>query len=208
MIVTSAEPAPVPGARSFALTFDDGPNPPDTERLLDVLAEFGVTAVFCLMGEAVRAHPEVAAHVVAAGHLVGNHTMQHDDLGEWSADRVRAELLRTTEIIEDATGASVPYFRAPYGRWGASARIATELGMTPLGWQVEVGDWLAPPSHELVARIRSGLEPGGVVLLHDGGGDRSGTVAAVRTLLSGLLADGWHATLPLRSAPATNGAAR
>lgn len=198
MIVTTGVPPLSAGARSFALTFDDGPNPPDTERLLDVLAAHGVTAVFCLVGEAVRAHPEVAAHVVAAGHVLGNHSLRHDDMGEWAPERVRADIVETTAIIEDATGAPVPYFRAPFGHWGASEAVATELGMTPLGWQLAVEDWLAPPADTLVARVREGLEPGGVVLLHDGGGDRSSTVTAVRRVLPQLLGEGWAAVLPQR----------
>lgn len=196
MIVTST-PAPLQaGKRTFALTFDDGPNPPDTERLLDVLAGHGVTAVFCLVGEMVRAHPEVAAHVVAAGHVLGNHSLRHDDMGEWVPERVRADLVETTAIIEDATGAPVPFFRAPFGHWGASEAVATELGMTPLEWQLAVEDWLAPPADVLVERIRVGLEPGGVVLLHDGGGDRSGTVEAVDRVVPLLLAEGWTPSLP------------
>ncbi|KGM16261.1 hypothetical protein N867_01805 [Actinotalea fermentans ATCC 43279 = JCM 9966 = DSM 3133] len=186
------------GERQFCLTFDDGPNPPDTDRLLDVLAGHAVTAVFCLVGEVVRAHPDVAARVVAAGHLLGNHSLRHDDMGDWPADRVRADLVEATAIIEDATGAPVPYFRAPFGSWGASEAVATELGMTPLGWQLAVEDWLAPPADTLVGRIRDGLEPGGVVLLHDGGGDRSSTVTAVQRVLPHLLADGWTASLPAR----------
>lgn len=196
MIVTStAGPA---AGRRFALTFDDGPNPPDTLRLLDVLSAHGVTAVFCLVGDAVRAHPEVAARVAAAGHVLGNHSMHHDDLGERSPEQVRADLVATTAVIEDATGAPVPFFRAPFGRWGHTEQVAPELGMTPLGWQLAVEDWLAPPAEVLVERIRAGLEPGGVVLLHDGGGDRSGTVTAVERVLPLLLADGWTPALPAR----------
>lgn len=202
MIVTSTVPSAP--ARSFCLTFDDGPNPPDTERLLDVLAAQAVTAVFCLVGEAVRARPEVATRIAAAGHVLGNHSWRHDDMGDWSPDRVRADIEQTTAVIEDATGAPVPYFRAPFGSWGASERVATELGMTPLGWQLAVEDWLAPPADTLVGRIRQGLEPGGVVLLHDGGGDRSSTVTAVQRVLPHLLADGWAPALPARlpSSPA------
>jgi peptidoglycan/xylan/chitin deacetylase (PgdA/CDA1 family) len=185
----------VPG-RTFALTFDDGPNPPDTLRLLDVLAELGVAAVFCLVGEQVRAHPEVAGRIAGAGHVLGNHSLRHDDLGEWDAARVRADLAETSALITGATGVAPSYFRAPFGRWGVTPRVAAELGMVPLGWQLAVEDWLAPGADVLVDRIRAGLEPGGVVLLHDGGGDRSGTVDAVARVVPALLAEGWTAVLP------------
>lgn len=182
--------------RTFCLTFDDGPNPPDTLRLLDVLAEVGVTAVFCLVGDRVREHPEVAARIAAAGHVLGNHSMHHDDLGEWTADEVREDLALTSAIIADAAGAPVPWFRAPYGSWGTTTEVAPELGMVPLGWQLAVDDWLAPGADALVDRIRAGLAPGGVVLLHDGGGDRSGTVDAVARVVPMLRADGWTPALP------------
>ncbi len=185
----------VPG-RTFGLTFDDGPNPPDTLRLLDVLGALGVTAVFCLVGEQVRAHPEVAARIVRAGHLLGNHSLRHDDLGEWDADQVRADLAETSALITEATGVAPAYFRAPFGHWGVTPGLAGELGMVPLGWQLAVEDWLEPGAEALAERIRAGLEPGGVVLLHDGGGDRSGTVDAVARVVPVLLAEGWTAALP------------
>ena len=191
MVTTTGAPG-----RSFALTFDDGPNPPDTLRLLDVLAGLGVCAVFCLVGEHVRAHPEVAARIAAAGHLLGNHSWRHDDLGERDAADVRADLAATSAAIEDATGAPVPFFRAPYGHWGVSTQVAADLGMVPLGWQLAVEDWLTPGAQVLADRIRDGLEPGGVVLLHDGGGDRHGTVDAVARVVPELVAAGWQAVLP------------
>lgn len=188
--------------RTFALTFDDGPNPPDTLRLLDVLGELAVPAVFCLVGEQVRTHPEVAARVAAAGHLLGNHSLRHDDLEDQDAAAVRADLAETSAIITGATGVAPRFFRAPYGRWGVTPQVAAELDMVPLGWQLAVEDWLEPGADLLVDRIREGLEPGGVVLLHDGGGDRSGTVDAVVRVVPVLLAEGWTAALPAESAPA------
>ncbi len=187
--------------RTFALTFDDGPNPPDTLRLLEVLDDLGVTAVFCLVGEQVRAYPEVAARIAEAGHALGNHSLRHDDLGDWDATRARADLTETSALITGATGVAPTYFRAPFGRWGVTPQVAGELGMVPLGWQLAVEDWLEPGADVLVDRIRAGLEPGGVVLLHDGGGDRAGTVDAVARVVPVLLAEGWTAALPAGPAP-------
>ena len=182
--------------RTFCLTFDDGPNPPDTDRLLDVLAELDVTAVFCLVGDQVRTHPEVAARIAGAGHVLGNHTMHHDDMAEWSPARVREDLAATSALIAEASGAPAPWFRAPFGHWGAAIEVAAELGMRPLGWQLAVEDWLAPGADVLVDRIMGGLTPGGVVLLHDGGGDRRGTVDAVARVVPALRAAGWTTALP------------
>lgn len=186
-----------PGPPStVVLTFDDGPNPPDTTVLLDLLATEQVPAVFCLVGAQVEAHPEVVRRIVADGHTLGNHSYHHDDLEQWEPEAVRTDLVRTLAAIRSAVpGAEVPFFRAPFGRWGATIPVAAELGMRPLGWQLAVGDWEPPGTAELVHRL-GGVLPGGVVLLHDGGGDRSQTVAAVASVIPRLRADGWTFTVP------------
>jgi len=183
--------------RVLSLTFDDGPDLRATPRLLEVLAVHAVRAVFFLWGDHVVRHPEVVRDLHAAGHVLGNHSMHHDDLGSWSADDVRADLLETDDAIAAAVpGAPVPWFRAPFGSWGASPAVAAALGMQPLGWQLAVGDWEPPGVDELVRRVVSGIEPGGVLLLHDGGGDRTQTVDGVERLLPLLVADGWSFALP------------
>lgn len=207
---TTARPAPTPrlvertGApgRTLALTFDDGPHPVTTPLLLDVLRQHDVRAVFCLWGAHVRAHPELVRRVVAEGHVLGNHSMHHDDLSGWEPERVRADLLETAAAIEAAApGVPVPYFRAPFGAWGATPQVAAGLGMQPLGWALAVGDWdPPPPAGTLLRRLEDGVTPGAVVLLHDGGGDRSATVEAVRRLVPGLQARGWTFTLPAGTA--------
>jgi peptidoglycan-N-acetylglucosamine deacetylase len=183
--------------RVLSLTFDDGPDPRTTPRLLEVLARYDVPAVFFLWGDHVVEHPAVVRDVCAAGHVLGNHSMHHDDLGSWSADDVRADLVQAgAAIAAAAPGAPVPWFRAPYGSWGTSPDVAASLGMQPLGWQLAVGDWEPPGVDELVRRVETGIEPGGVLLLHDGGGDRTQTVDAVERLLPRLRADGWSFVLP------------
>jgi peptidoglycan/xylan/chitin deacetylase (PgdA/CDA1 family) len=182
--------------RTIALTFDDGPNPPDTTALLDLLAREGVRAVFFLVGRHVEEHPEVVRHVVDEGHVLGNHSFDHDDLEDWEPDAVRADLERTLAAIRAAVpSAEVPFFRAPFGRWGRTAAVARELGMRSVGWSLAVEDWVPPGVDELVRRL-SAVTPGGIVLLHDGGGDRSQTVEAVATLVPRLRAEGWTFTVP------------
>ena len=185
-----------PGARTIVLTFDDGPNPPDTVTPLDLLAAERVPAVFCLVGQQVEAHPGLVRRIVADGHVLGNHSFRHDDLEEWEPEAVRADLDRTLAAIRAAVpDAEVPFFRAPYGRWGRTVPVAQQLGMRPLGWQLEVEDWVPPGVEELVRRL-DGVAPGGVVLLHDGGGDRSQTVAAVARFVPLMRERGWTFTLP------------
>lgn len=193
---TVVDRAPGEG-RVLSLTFDDGPDPRATPWLLDVLAAHHVPAVFFLWGEHVRSHPAIVRDIVRAGHVLGNHSMHHHDLASWSARDIRCDLLETNAAIAAAApGAPVEWFRAPYGSWGSSADVAAALGMQPLGWQLAVGDWEPPGVDELVRRVERGLEPGGIVLLHDGGGDRTETVDAVERLLPRLVAEGWSFVLP------------
>lgn len=185
-----------PTTRTVHLTFDDGPNPPDTATLLDLLAAEDVRAVFCLVGEQALAHPDLVQRVVAEGHTLGNHSFRHDDLQDWSPQDVRDDLQRTLDAIHAAVpDAPVPFFRAPYGYWGGTVPVAAELGMRSLGWQLALWDWETPGVDELVRRFE-GLGPGGVVLLHDGGGDRSQTVEAVRLIIPQLRAQGWTFDVP------------
>ena len=186
-----------PATSVVALSFDDGPNPPDTVALLDLLARERVPAVFCLVGAQVEAHPQLVARMVADGHTLANHSFRHDDLETWEPDAIRADLDRTLAAIRAAApGAQVPFYRAPYGHWGRSIPVAAELGMRPLGWQLAVGDWDPPPPADELVRRLAGVEPGGVVLLHDGGGDRSQTVEAVARMVPRLRAQGWAFTVP------------
>ncbi|WP_069466518.1 polysaccharide deacetylase family protein [Actinacidiphila rubida] len=182
-----------------SLTFDDGPHPVHTPHLLAVLREHGVTAVFCLSGTQALAHPHVVRAIAADGHVLGNHGMDHDDMSGWPDARIQDDLERTTAAVRAAVpGAAVPYFRAPYGRWGRTPEVAARLGMRALGWRLDVADWEPPGTDELVRRLSSGVTPGAVVLLHDGGGDRGQTVEAVDRLTPRLASRGWHFTTPAR----------
>lgn len=182
-----------------SLTFDDGPNPADTLSLLDVLRRRHVKAVFCLVGDQVRAHPEVVRRIAAHGHVLCNHSLHHDDLSVLTPEQIRADLARTSALIRRAVPhARIPYFRAPYGSWGQSPQVSAALGMQPLGWRLAIADWEPPGTDVLVQRLRDGITPGAVVLMHDGGGDRSQTVAAVDRVIPELRAQGWRFTLPLR----------
>ena len=187
------------GGDSMALTFDDGPNPVDTPRLLEVLREHRVKAVFCLRGDHVQEYPELVRAIVAGGHILGNHSMHHDDMGAWTPERIRADLERASALVRwAAPGVLIRYFRAPYGSWGSTAAVAVQLGMQPLGWRLAIGDWEPPGADELVRRLEEGITPGAVVLMHDGGGDRSQTVAAVDRIIPEFRTRGWGFDTPAR----------
>ncbi|WP_322920664.1 endo-1,4-beta-xylanase [Nocardioides renjunii] len=186
-----------------ALTFDDGPNPGETEDLLDVLEAQGVKATFCVIGQNVQAPGGAAIlrRIVAEGHTLCNHSTSYADMGQWTQTQVEADLKANLAIIREAVGdprLPVPYFRAPNGSWGQTGAVAAALGMQPLGLGNVIFDWDGNDQSvaTLTARLREAVQRGAVVLAHDGGGVRDNTVAAVRTVLAEKVAQRWTFTLP------------
>jgi peptidoglycan/xylan/chitin deacetylase (PgdA/CDA1 family) len=182
-------------ALEVALTFDDGPNDPYTQQLLELLVRHRVRATFFLIGSFVRRRPEIVRAIRQHGHLLGNHTMTHPSLLWQKPARIREELAGCNSAIEDATGEAVEWFRPPFGaRRRDVLRIAEECGLTPVTWNVTGYDWEATDPHALAARVRRGVQANqrrgrsSNILLHDGdhtqlGTDRSVTLAATRMLL-------------------------
>ncbi|WP_210479633.1 endo-1,4-beta-xylanase [Naasia sp. SYSU D00948] len=202
---------PVASARGSgnvsALTFDDGPNPGETEEILDFLAANDLPAVFCVIGQNIQAEggADILRRIVAEGHTLCNHTTSYADMGSWTHAAIEADLKANLEIIRDALGdpdAQVPYFRAPNGSWGSTPEVAVALGMQPLAVVNVINDWETQDEATLTANLRAAMKPGQLVLVHDGGGDRAGTVAAVETVVSERLAEGWTFTLPGGGIPA------
>lgn len=159
----------------IALTYDDGPNDIATERLLEVLARHQVRATFFLIGSFVRQRPQLT-RALAAGHLIGNHTMTHPWLAWQSAARIREELSACNKALEDTLGAPVHLFRAPHGaRRPFVLRTARELGLTPVHWNIIVDDWNPHPPEAILANITRGIAhnqrrgQASNILLHDGG---------------------------------------
>ncbi len=174
-----------------AITFDDGPDPVWTPRILDILKARGVRATFFVMGQKATAYPALVRRIVEEGHELGNHSYSHPDLSRVSPWRVRLELNATQRAIESITGRSTLLFRPPYDAdrtpHAASEletlRIAEELGYVPAMASIDPLDWLMPAPEEILARVKTQRPRGRVVLLHDGGGDRSHTVAALEPLI-------------------------
>jgi len=181
----------------LALTYDDGPNPSATPQLLELLARHNIRATFFVIGNFVRQCPALTREVAAAGHLIGNHTMTHPWLAWQSSARIRAELADTNALLEDTLGTAIHYFRAPHGaRRPAVLRIAAELNLIPVQWNLIVSDWNTPEPATLHTRITCGIarnqRKGHAtnLVLHDGGHTaldqpRLPTVAATRLLLDG-----------------------
>jgi peptidoglycan-N-acetylglucosamine deacetylase len=178
-----------------ALTYDDGPNDIVTERLLDVLAHHQVRASFFLIGRYVRERPQITRAIASAGHLIGNHTMTHPWLAWQSPARIRQELGDCNALLEDTLGTPVRFFRAPHGaRRPAVLRIARELSLTPVQWNIIPGDWMPIAAEKIAARTVRGVtrnqqhNRASNIVLHDGGQRALGqprlpTVEATRLLL-------------------------
>jgi peptidoglycan/xylan/chitin deacetylase (PgdA/CDA1 family) len=191
------------GTKQLALTYDDGPNDPHTLRLLEVLAKYDVHATFFLIGRYVRQRPQIAREVVNAGHVVGNHTFTHPLLTLKNVAEVRQELSDCRSALQDAIGEHSNLFRPPFGgRRPAVLRVARELGLEPIMWNVTGYDWNAPPSAVIERKVSRQIRGGDVILLHDGGhkqmgADRSQTVAATDHLISRYKSGGYgFVTIP------------
>ncbi|MFU8872826.1 polysaccharide deacetylase family protein [Micromonospora sp. SL4-19] len=177
------------GTRQVALTFDDGPDPRYTPQVLSLLRQFRVRASFCLIGENAQKNPDLVRAIVADGHTLCNHSWNHNlSLGKRSPADIRADLLRTNAAIRAAVpDAPIVWYRQPGGMWTYSVvSVARELGMTSLHWSVDPSDWQAPGAPRIAAAVTSRAAAGSVVLLHDGGGNRQGTVEALRRILPDL----------------------
>ncbi|MGW4898466.1 polysaccharide deacetylase family protein, partial [Kitasatospora sp. NPDC004240] len=199
--LTAAETRPVheldAERRVVALTLDDGPDPRHTPTVLALLESYGIRATFFLVGENVAAHPALVREIADRGHHIANHTWSHPDLRTLSETRVHEELERTSELLHRATGRAPSWFRAPGGDWStASLKVGAALGMRPMAWSVDPRDWARPGTAVITDRVLKDVRPGSIVLNHDGGGDRSQTLAALKAYLPVLIDGGYFFTAP------------
>lgn len=152
-----------------ALTFDDGPNLIYTPQILDILAHYRVKATFFLLGRNVTAHPETAKLVAKQGHTLGNHTFSHPCLADCSFAQVVNELAHCQQTIREATGIAPQLMRPPYGLLAPVSFITARLlGYQVVNWSVSGEDWNGEASPLLAERVLRNIQPGGIILLHDG----------------------------------------
>ncbi|MFH8382608.1 polysaccharide deacetylase family protein [Kitasatospora sp. NPDC018058] len=187
------------GGRTVALTFDDGPGPA-TPQILDLLAQYHVKATFCEVGQNAAANPAMVKRVLAEGHRLCDHSVHHPQpFAKLPHDKAVYEVTAARDMIVQAggPGTQVTWFRAPGGGFNAdNEHITAGLGMSSLAWSVDPRDWSRPGVPAIVSTVQSQLKPGGVILMHDGGGDRSQTVAALKQLLPWLIAQGYTFDFP------------
>jgi peptidoglycan/xylan/chitin deacetylase (PgdA/CDA1 family) len=178
--------------RAIALTFDDGPHPEHTPRVLDALAACGARATFFVVGDKAHAHPEVVRAIAAAGHALGLHSSTHDCLfAARSTARLVDDLRANRAVVEDAIGAPVTLVRPPVGLTSPSVASAVHaLGLRVVGWSARAYDGIGSPSPAtILLRLAPDLAPGAIVLLHDArerGDDVPPALAALPALLDEL----------------------
>ncbi|MGW2524985.1 polysaccharide deacetylase family protein [Streptomyces sp. NPDC001617] len=189
------------GARAVNITIDDGPDPVWTPQMLQVLKEYGVKATFCMIGPQAQANPDIVKAVVAAGHRLCDHTVSHDTTMDKKSQAYQSqEILNAADMITKASGGVRPlYYRAPGGAFTPYSRhLAASHGMRPLGWNVDSKDFERAGTAAIVTTVKSEVSNGPTILFHDGGGDRSETVAALREVLPWLKEQGYTFGFPVR----------
>lgn len=178
-----------PGQKVFALTFDDGPWPDYTEQVLDVLERHKVKATFFMVGQEVQRRPEIARAVRDAGHAVGTHSWDHPSRPRSAVSQIK----RTDAVIKKTLGFYPTCFRPPYGMLkNGMARQAMKEKQAVLIWSADSGDWKKPGASSIARRIINQATPGGIGLLHDGGGNRPQTVAALPEIIRTLKSRGYR----------------
>jgi peptidoglycan-N-acetylglucosamine deacetylase len=185
--------------RTVALTFDDGPGP-STPAVLDVLRAHGVHATFFVVGKQVAAEPDMLRRIVAEGHAVGDHTWSHPIpslSAGWNSSRLAAEIKRTNKMIFDTTGLRPCLFRPPGGVVKGAKKVTRAAGVSMILWSIDPRDWTAPPSPKFAPVIRERVAAGlkekhPVILLHDGGGNRAATAAALADIINDYRSHGYR----------------
>ena len=151
--------------KMVALTFDDGPHPVYTERLLDGLKKRNVKATFFLIGKSADKYPELVKRMAEEGHLIGNHTMDHVQLNHKTYEEAIEQIRQSNQIISQITGQTPQYIRPPFGEW--SKELQEEVDMTAVLWDVDPVDWKVKNTEIVVKRILKNARDGDIILLHD-----------------------------------------
>jgi len=178
-----------------ALTFDDGPNPEATEKILSILADEGVKATFFMQGSNAAKYPALAKKVADQGHQIGNHSQTHKRYTKLTPPEIEEDMMLAQKTIADATGVVPEWVRPPYGM--LNANIYSICGAKELNlalWTLDPADWRKPGKSTIIRRVIGHVKPGAVILMHDGGGDRSQTVRALRPIVQWLKEEGYRFT--------------
>ena len=173
--------------KKVALTFDDGPNPDYTARLLQGLKERGVIATFFLLGKEAEKYPELVLQMYEEGHLVATHSYAHVNLAELSDEQACLQIEKTNDIIEGITGERPEFMRPPFGCWKENLDCKTE--MIKVLWNIDPLDWNLTNSTEIAQRVLKQVEDGDIILMHDAS---DSSVNAAFKIIDALMAKGYQ----------------
>ncbi|MBO0789875.1 MAG: polysaccharide deacetylase family protein [Ktedonobacteraceae bacterium] len=183
-------------AATVALTFDDGPQATFTPQVLQILQRYRVPATFFCIGRQVQQDAALVRQTHQEGDVIGDHSWSHPNLTTLSPAAIRWQLRTTSVVIQQATGVAPTLFRPPYGATNATVRnIASQLGLTQIMWTLDTRDWQRPGVASIV-NAALGAHNGSIILMHDGGGDRSQTVQALPRIIDGLRQRGFTFIAP------------
>lgn len=180
--------------KKIALTFDDGPHPRYTERILDVLAEYGICATFFLIGENIGYYDDgIVRRMIDEGHEIGNHTQNHGHTARMSEESFCADVRECDSLISDKFGYRPRVFRPPEGYVDQKVKkIAEELGYDIILWSIDTRDWEHATPSQIVRNIEKNVSGGDIILMHDYVSGKSTTVAALRMIIPRLLDEGFE----------------
>ncbi|QUP87008.1 LysM peptidoglycan-binding domain-containing protein [Exiguobacterium sp. PFWT01] len=180
-------------SKVVALTFDDGADGANTNKILDILAKNNVKATFFLTGSGANNHPQYVKNIAAKGHQLGNHSYTHPDFTKLTATQMKSELDRTEALIKSLTGKTTkPIFRAPFG--AVNSTVLSGVGAAGYGytiqWNIDTVDWKGLTASQINTKVQTNIKPGSIVLMHTGAG-APGTPLALPTMISQLKAKGY-----------------
>ncbi|MEH7492290.1 polysaccharide deacetylase family protein [Neobacillus niacini] len=180
--------------RAVAITFDDGPNPVYTPQVLDIFSEAKGKATFFMIGEQMRNHPEVVEQVANQGHEIGNHTFTHPKLSQLSIQDCLKEIEETEKLIEKLAGRKPVVFRPPYLDYNQETVSLLQRKRYPMigAVNLDAQDWEQPGALHILEKSREAVKNGSILIFHDGYGDRSQTIEAVRMLVYELTSQGYQ----------------
>ena len=180
--------------RVVAITFDDGPNPVYTPQVLEIFSEAKGKATFFMIGEQMRNHPEVVEQVANQGHEIGNHTLTHPKLSQLSIQDCLKEIEETEKLIKKLAGRKPVVFRPPYLDYNQETVSLLQRKRYPMigAVNLDAQDWEQPGALHILEKSREAVKNGSILIFHDGYGDRSQTIEAVRILVSEFTSQGYQ----------------
>ena len=182
-----------------ALTFDDGPSPDWTPKILDELKAAGIKATFFMLGNHVEKYPDVARRIVSEGHEIGNHTYDHHVLIYYTMQELEDELNKADRVIKEATGVEARYFRPPKAWLTREEKVKIkDMGYKVILWSLNSKDWVTFHDKQITSYILRNIQPGDIILFHDSGGaftaeggNRTQTVKTIPRLVKKLKEKGY-----------------